>query len=90
MTGYWQALNPEAFHQGIMHGYRQGYRHGFTDGVHETDEADREAQDAFTRAAAKSARDAVDIHAARQRLRPTKPIPLVDLPRSIARTQEGT
>lgn len=68
MTEYWQALNPEAFHQGMLHGYKQGYKHGMQDGIRECDEADQQAQEAFTRQAAKSAAQGIELHDARMRL----------------------
>lgn len=57
------------YQQGINAGYKSGYKHGFQDAVYECDEADREAQDAFTRAASKSAQQAIDTNAAREKLR---------------------
>lgn len=62
-------LERNIFQQGINAGYKFGYKHGFQDALRQCDEADREAQDAFTRQAAKSAAAAIDVVAAREKLK---------------------
>ncbi|WP_431710704.1 hypothetical protein [Glutamicibacter uratoxydans] len=69
MTSYWENRDLATFMQGKAEGYRQGYRHGIEDGIKECDLRDQLAQEEFTRAAAKSAQDAISIHAAREATR---------------------